>query len=232
MVHTLLEQQWNVDDFLTFPAYFLEQKFGLVTESTGNYRLYPLNGSGGVGLYGLRLDKSLSGSSLPIIVIKDKNGTSHGGVTGSPASQSGWKGSIFYHVSSGETVKYFKYVLDDELKENSFTCILAEDTNGDWVIINGDKMYSNYGAIGIYNNFYDGTHSGIVDSDNQFIISKACRLDTGAEFKELYFVLSARSYTDTNCIVDFKGKTYRLVSVSNVKDETGRYPAFAFPVSD
>lgn len=137
-------------------------------------------------------------------------------------------GSIFYHISEGETVKYFKYVCKEE---KSYTYILAQDANGEWVVFNGDKMYSDYGATGIYSNPQIG-RAEIVDSGNQFIFAQACRLDTGAAFKELYFVLSAKSYTDTNCIVQHGDKFYRLVSASNVKDETGRYPAFAFPVSD
>lgn len=119
----------------------------------------------------------------------------------------------------------------DEDAENSYTYVLAEDINGDWVIFNSDKMYSDYGVTGIYNNPQIG-RPDIVDSGNQFLISKACRIDTGAEFKELFFVLSARSYTDANCIANFDGNLYRLVSVSNTKDEAGRYPAFAFPVSN
>lgn len=140
-------------------------------------------------------------------------------------------GTVFYHISEGESVKYFKYVQSSDTAENSYTYILAQDVNGEWVVFNGDKMYSDYGATGIYSNPQIGRPE-IVDSGNQFVISKACRLDTGTKFNELHFVLSAKSYTDTNCIVDHGGKKYRLVSVSNVKDVTGRYPAFAFPVSD
>lgn len=141
------------------------------------------------------------------------------------------RGTIFYHISEGESVKYFKHVLSSDTPENSYTYILAQDANGELVVFNGDKMYSDYGATGIYSNPQIG-RAEIVDSGNQFLISKARRLDTGAELKELHFVLSAKSYTDTNCIVDHGGKKYRLVSASNVKDVTGRYPAFAFPVND
>ena len=140
-------------------------------------------------------------------------------------------GTILYHISTDETVKYFKYAPSSANAVDSFTYVLAQDENGEWVVFNGDKMYTEYGTTGIYSN-PQSERSEIVDSNNLFLFSKARRFDTGAEFKELYFVLSAKSYTDTNCIVDCGGILYRIVSTGNSKDETGRYPAFAFPVSD
>ena len=221
---SLLEQEWVVSGNSKMPSHFLEQKFGLSTPTASNAvnKHYPLNGDSGVGFYGKKANTSTSNSDL-ILLIEDKRTNRYNGVTGN-----NFVGSIFYHISKNKSVKYFKYV---NSAENSYTYILAEDVKGEWVVFNGDKMYSDYGETGIYNNPQTG-RSELVNGGNQFLISKACRLDTGEEFKELYFVQSARSYTDTNCIVDYGGKTYRLVSVSNVKDETGRYPAFAFPVSD
>lgn len=230
MAHTLLEQEWEVKSGTTSvvnataPFNFIINILGLTTESsTTGDRPYPINSGGDVAFI---CNSNVGSSTYNALCLCDKAGKVYNIITTNKRL-----GSIFYHISTAETVKYFKYVQSDESAENSYTYILAEDVNGDWVVFNGDKMYSDYGATGIYNNPQIGRPE-LVDIDNQFMVSKAHRFDTGTEFKELYFVSSAKSYSDTNCIVNFGGKTYRLVSVSNEKDETGRYPAFAFPVSD
>ena len=224
-MHTLLEQEYKVTGVLTNPMLFLRDIFGFTKITASSYQTCSINNNGSISFYGRAATTTL-GYDTKIFEFRDKNGNSYNLIT-----KDDYIGSIFYHISEVESVKYFKYVSSADSGENSYTYILAEDANGEWVVLNGDKMYSDYGRTGIYNNPQTGRPE-LVDGGNQFLISKACRLDTGAEFKELYFVQSARSYTDTNCIVDYGGKTYRLVSVSNVKDGTGRYPAFAFPVSD
>lgn len=230
MAHTLLQQVWSITSTANRPTVFIQNVLGLTGTQEGlqHYYIYLLNNNGKIGLYGR--DSSTTANGAIMLCIKDKIGNNHSAVIVNLSVDI--NGNILYHISTNETVKFFKYVLDDETKTESFTYILAQDINDEWVIFSGDKMYSDYGETGIYNNFYNGAHSEIVDGGNMFMISEAYRFDTGVKFKELYFVLSAKSYSDTNCIIEYKGKKYRLVSVSNVKDETGRYPAFAFPVSD
>lgn len=225
MAHSLLEKEWiftqnrsyDVNDFLT-------QAMGLNVSNYSVYFNYRPNESG-VGFFAVVKSGGVGGGETALS-LTDKNNAEYNKLINSTIA-----GSAFYHISMGETVKYFKHVSNGNL-DSSYTYLLAQDITGEWVVFNGDKMYSNYGTTGIYNNFHNGAHFKIVDGGNMFMISEAYRFDTGVKFKELYFVLSAKSYSDTNCIIEYKGKKYRLVSVSNVKDEAGRYPAFAFPVSD
>lgn len=230
MSHTLLENEWIVKTTgsstvisNTAPKEFLKNIFGITTEDRTNAdNLYPINNNGHVGF----ICHQTSSNYNTAIAMCDKLNNKSNNITHEKKA-----GTIFYQISSGETVKYFKYVQSDESAENSYTYIIAEDANGEWVLFNNDKMFSEYGITGIYTNPQFGTEF-VVDGNNQFMIAEAYRFDTGVKFKELFFVLSATAYTDTNCIIQRGDKTYRLVSVSNVKDESGRYPAFAFPVSN
>ena len=136
-----------------------------------------------------------------------------------------------YQISENGAVKYFKQQ-SGSTATPGFTCILAQDANGEWVIFNADKMYSDHGTTGIYSNFFDGSKAEIISDDNVFMAVRAARLDTGVQFKELFFVLSAKNYSDNNCLVAFGGKPYRLVSASGSSNNANRFPSFAFPVSE
>lgn len=227
MAHTLLGQEENISQTRSYDVKeFLEQTMGLTPTVSSVHHHYYLNGTDGIGFYAIAKNGGVGGGETAL-ALTDRHGAEYNRLINTTIA-----GTMFYHISSGEAAKYFKHVSNNAAVDDSYTYLWAQDINGEWVVFNGDKMYSNYGTTGVYNNFHNGTHPEIVDSGNQFMISEAYRPDTGTKFKELFFVMSARSYSDTNCIVEHKGKTYRLVSVSNTKDETGRYPAFAFPVSD
>lgn len=197
---------------------------GLSYDATNKFSCF-LNNSSGIALYG-----GVAGNSTQNFSIRDKNNNS---VISS--FDPGTSSFCYYHIGTNSTVKYFRICINSP-SSGSFmktqSVVLAQDINNEWVIFAGDKMYSNFGVTGAYNNFFSGTYSSIVDDSNTYLAAKMVRLDTGVPFKDLYAVFSARDYSDTNYLVAFDGKPYRLVSMSNNATDASRYPSFAFPVND
>lgn len=193
--------------------------------SLSNY--YKINIRGGVSLI-----ISYNSSTKIGISPETKDGKYYNNFINNLAS-----GRLYTHNSSNKYVRYCKITsnaqnADDINEPNACAMILAQDENDEWVVFQNNRLVTQYGDTGVFTNTFNGEIETIVDENNQFIITPTYRVDTGARLKELYTVLSARSYVDHNCIIQKGDKFYRLVSLAANADETKRYPAFAFPVSD
>ena len=222
MTHTLLEQTEIIAPSTHGMLYFLRDNLGMTVNGT----TVIINSATGIHFIA---SSATNTTGVDGLVLYAKDMTRQVALSARET-----EGDVFYHISKNETTKYFKMNPHSDFTSYDVpnTFILAQDINNEWVVFYNEKMYTDYGATGIYANPQDGSHSNILSDGNLFMISEAYRYDTGVKFKDLFFVLSATSYSDRNCIIEKDGVKYRLVSVSNHTDAQGRYPSFAFPVSD
>lgn len=156
---------------------------------------------------------SSSYTGVRIVPISPKNKFSHESLP----SNYGKEENIYYQTSKSGSVIYLRTAI------NSYRMIFAKDESDCWSGFFDDVMYYKDGEIDITN----GTPT---NSSTFFSAVKMPSIVYEKMFKELYKVLGATVFAESNTIVNFNGQLYKVVSV--IKGTSKIYPCFAFPIAD
>lgn len=121
---------------------------------------------------------------------------------------------IYYQKSKSGNAIYFRIGTDKNCK-----MVAAKDASGDWYIFQLETMYYKNGSV-------DVTCGVVVSNNSLFTAVKMPAIVADTEFVELYKMISATSFLESNTYVSFGGKPYKVVSTGG----SSILPCFAFPV--
>lgn len=122
--------------------------------------------------------------------------------------------TIYYQKSQNGNVIYFRIGTDKNCK-----MVAAKDSSGDWCIFQSETMLHKSGSVNL-------TCGAAVSNESLFTAVKMPVIVADTEFTELYKVVSATSFLESNTYVSFGGKPFKVVSTGGAST----LPCFAFPV--
>lgn len=121
---------------------------------------------------------------------------------------------IYYQMSKNGNTIYFRIGTEKLCK-----MVASKDASSDWCIFQADVMYHKNGSV-------DVTCGAVVSNNSLFTAVKMPAIVVDTEFVELYKMISATSFLESNTYVSFGGKPYKVVSTGG----SSILPCFAFPV--
>lgn len=218
-MHTLNEQSVlitgdTVDEAFANLKNWISSTFGWILEGDV---IYPRNDKK------LGLVFSLSASNFKI-QAKNLKGTVSGSVGSATITA---EINVRYHVSAGESVKYFRINSD---VYNALPFMVAEASNGElYAFVSSStakqwSMLSEESLVGV-----NSESVAVNDQLLHFSVTKLPAMVSGGEMKELFLALSTRTFSPTGFNVSFPNTVHRLVSM---KGATNASAHFSFPVSD
>ncbi len=191
----------------------VEEEYTAYSGTTGN--IHWLDSKKTVGFAAVQVSGSYAGNGIiPYCagrVIKKTSSTSY---TDGVLSAFNAEIKIYYQMSKNGNTIYFRIGTEKLCK-----MVASKDASGDWCIFQADVMYHKNGSV-------DVTCGAVVSNNSLFTAVKmpAIVVDTG--FVELYKMISATSFLESNTYVSFGGKPYKVVSTGG----SSTLPCFAFPV--